>query len=71
MNYTRHMDHIRSIPKAGDGIVKYNTTYGSRNTGYKGRLFANGISLPTAPRRTRGIAYEGTGVRDWDAQSAY
>ena len=69
--YTRYLDHIRSLRKDDSGFVKYDTTYGHRSTGYKGRRSAKNISLQMAPRRMREIAYDGIGVRDWDVESAY
>ena len=65
------MDRVRTFTKEDSGVVRYETTYGQRRTGYKGRLFAKNISLQTAPRRLRGIAYEGLGVRDRDVESAF
>lgn len=50
LNYTKYLDHIRSIPKEDSGVVKYDTTYGQRSTGYKGRIYAENISTQMAPR---------------------
>ena len=52
-------------------MIKYDTTYGQGSTGYKGRLFAKDISTQMTPRRIRGIAYDGIGVRDWGVSRAY
>ena len=70
-NYTRYLNHVRTYPEEDSGVVRYETTYGQSSTGYKGRLFAKNISLQTAPRRLREIAYGALGVRDWDVESAY
>ena len=59
------------MKKEDSGLLRYETTYGKSRTGYKGRLFAKNISLQTAPRSLREIAYDGLGVRDWDVESAY
>ena len=63
--------HSRTAKYRPDGTVSYSTRYRKSSTGYKGGLFAEGVSLSKAPRAIRAIAYSGLAVRDWGVSMAY
>ena len=63
--------HSRTAKYRPDGTVSYSTRYRKSSTGYKGGLFAEGVSLSKAPRAIRAIAYTDLAVRDWDVSMAY
>ena len=68
---TKINEYARTANDRGDGVVSYFTRYRQSSTGYKGRLFAEGIALSKAPRAIRAIAYTDLAVRDWDVSMAY
>ena len=63
--------YASSIPMGVDGTVRYVTRYSQSSSGYRGRVYAQGVALSKAPRRLRQISYDGMGVRDWDVEMAY
>ena len=65
------IDHTRTAKNRPGGVVSYSTRYRQSSTGYKGRLFAEGVALSKAPRAIRAIAYSDLDVRDWDVSMAY
>ena len=62
---------IDSLPINDHGCVSYQTRYSHSQSGYKGRLYAQGVALSKTPKRIRQVAYKGLQVQDWDIQMAY
>ena len=69
--FTKLMHHTSGIPINADGSVSFTTKYVQSASGYRGRVYAEGVALSKVPRRLRQIAYEGMAVRDWDVAMAY
>ena len=57
------------IPLGDDGTVSYTTRYAQSGSGYRGRVYAQGVDLPKAPSRLRNISYAewaaGDGASRW------
>ena len=65
---SHHSDKLRIMD---DGTSPYITKYTQSRSGYKGRLYAQGVGLSKAPKRIRKVAGGGLGIRDWDVETAY
>ena len=65
------MHRASGIPLNDDGSVTFTTRYVQSASGYRGRVYAQGVALSKVPRRLRKIAYDGMGARDWDVAMAY
>ena len=51
--------------------MRYTTRYSQSTSGYRGRVYAQGVAVPKVPRRLMHLAYDGMDVRDWDVAMAY
>ena len=69
--FMKLMRHAGGMPVSAGGSVSFPTKYAQSSSGYRGRVYAEGVALSKAPRRLRQIAYEGADVRDWDVAMAY
>ena len=65
------LHYASSLPMGLDGTVRYVTRYSQSSSGYRGRVYAQGVALSKVPRRLRQISYEGMGARDWGVEMAY
>ena len=65
------LHYAASIPLDGDGTVRYTTRYSQSSSGYRGRVYAQGVAFSNGNRRLLHLAYDGMGARDWGVEMAY